>query len=91
MDKAFIELHIGFTGMQAVRLTVRRGTAVLGAVDFSFDKNFDTLLIAAVDKILKQTRISPTSLKDVKIGGKVDKNSSAYKIAQTLATALQAL
>ena len=91
MDKTSVELFIRFTGMRAVHLTVRRGAVILGAVDFSFDKNFDTLLIATVDKILKQTRISPMSLKCVRISGKVDKNSSAYKIAQTLANALKAL
>jgi len=86
-----MDLVINFTGHKQIRLELWNGSSLLDAVDFSFDKNFDTLLIAAVDKILKQTRISPMSLKGVRIAGKVDKNSSAYKIAQTLANALQTL
>jgi len=41
------------------------------------------VLITSVDKFLKKNRINALSLKTVRVDGRVDQNSSAYKIALT--------
>ena len=99
MDNTFI-LVINFTGFKKIRLElVRVGGFDISpevvvrperrAVDFSFDSDLDTVLIESIDKVLKRKRIDTTSLKEVKIVGEVNPNSSAYKIAQTWIEALK--
>jgi len=93
MDNTFI-LVINFTGFKKIRLELTRvGDPGIPpkvgvrpeyrTVDFSFDSDLDTVLIESIDKVLKRNRIVTTSLKEVKIVGDVNPNSSAYKIAQT--------
>ena len=62
---------------------------LIDTLDFSFQGNLDDLLIAAVDKIMKRNKIETLSLKTVKVSGKVNKESSAYKIAQTFIEAIK--
>lgn len=88
MDSQFI-LDIRFTGHKLMRAALLKNEEQMDAVDFSFDSDLDTLLIENVDKILKRNRITTSSLSEVKVGGDVDPNSSAYKIAQTFAVALK--
>ena len=75
------DLTINFTNIGKATLELKQGRVLINALDFSFHNNLDDLLIFSVDKILKENRIEALSLKTVKVGGDVDKNSSAYKIA----------
>ncbi|MEK7195062.1 MAG: hypothetical protein AAB667_02305 [Patescibacteria group bacterium] len=65
------------------------GKEAVGHVDFSFDNNLETLLIDTIDKLLKKNRIDPSSLNKVQIGGVIDKNSLAYRIARTVVCAME--
>lgn len=76
-----MNLIIYFKKVGEIELRLMRGTKLIDALDFSFHGNLDDLLISSVDKVLKENRIEELSLKTVSIGGNVDKNSSAYKIA----------
>lgn len=82
-----------------INFTEKRGEIVLkllgdkkliDTLTFNFEANLDSVLIAAVDKVLKENRIDTLSLKTVRIEGEVDKNSLAYKIAQTFIEAIKA-
>ena len=86
-----MNLTINFTENRGeVELKLLKGKKLIDALDFSFKGNLDDMLISSVDKILKKNRIETLSLKTIKIEGDVDKNSSAYKIAQTFIEAVKA-
>jgi hypothetical protein len=76
-----MELILYFKDIGEMEIQLRNGRRLIATLDFSFRGNLDDLLISSVDKILKENRIEALSLKTMRIGGKVDRNSSAYKIA----------
>ena len=71
-------------------LELKDGKRLIDTLTFDFEANLDSVLIAGVDKIMKRNRIETLSLKTVKVSGKVNKESSAYKIAQTFIEAIKA-
>jgi len=89
MAEELYNLIINFTGHKQIRLELEQDEGRVEAVDFSFDRNLDTLLIENIDKILKRNRITALSLGAVKVAGAVDPNSSAYKIVQTWIEAIK--
>ena len=78
---------------RSLELVLKHGKRPIDAVDFSFDKNLDTLLIDSIDKFLKRNKIDILSLKTVQIkgfGGQgIDKNSSLYKMVRTWLSAVR--
>ena len=85
-----MDLIINFKDFGKIRLELKQRSMFIDALDFSFHANLDDLLITSVDKIFKRNRIETLSLKTIKVAGNVDKNSSAYKIAQTFIEAVKA-
>ena len=73
-----------------MELKLQEGKKLIDSLTFDFEANLDSVLISAVDKILKRNRIETLSLKTVKVLGNVEKSSSAYKIAQTFIEAVKA-
>ena len=88
-SKPLVSIAVNFKPDHRVSVALDVGKEPLGAVDFLFDNNLETLLIAAIDKLLKKNRIDPSSLNKVKIGGVIDKNSLAYRIARTVVRAIE--
>jgi len=85
-----MNLIINFTEKRGeVELELREGKKLIDTLTFGFEANLDSVLISAVDKILKRNRIDTSSLKTVKVGGNVEKGSSAYKITQTFIEAIK--
>lgn len=77
-----MNLIINFTKSRGeIGLRLKRSRVCIDTLTFDFDANLDSVLISAVDKILKRNKIETLSLKTVKIGGNIDKNSSAHKVA----------
>lgn len=87
--KRQVYVAITFKPNHHVSVSLAAGNMRLGHVDFSFDNNLETLLIATIDKLLKKNRIDPSSLNKVKIGGVIDKKSLAYRIARTIVRAME--
>lgn len=85
-----MELIINFKDRGNVKLQLKNGRVLIDTLTFSFEANLDSMLIAAVDKILKGNRIERLSLKTVKVAGDIEKSGSAYKIAQTFIEAIKA-
>ena len=85
-----MELVLYFKKIGEIEIRLTKAGKLIDALDFSFHGNLDDLLISSVDKVFKRNRIETSSLKTVRIGGDVDKNSSAYKIAQTFIEAIKA-
>ncbi len=84
-----ISLLINFrAGAVAVKLT--RNGEDLDMLMVPLDIHFDTMLVTSIDKILKRNRIEPLSICLVKVGGRVNKSSVAYMMAQAIAAALKA-
>ena len=73
-----------------MELKLQEGKRLIDTLTFEFEANLDSVLISAVDKIIKRNRIETLSLKTVKVLGNVEKSSSAYKIAQTFIEAIKA-
>ena len=88
-SKPLINISITFKPDHHVLVALDAGKDSLGHVDFSFDNNLETLLIETIDKLLKKNRIDPSSLNKVRIGGVIDKNSLAYRIARTVVRAME--
>jgi hypothetical protein len=84
-------LEIHYLGEKKIQVLLKEGRAVMDTVDFEFDKNVDTLLLESVDKILKRNKIDITSLKNVRLVGDIDKNSSLYKIVKSFESAVDNL
>ena len=76
-----MNLIIFFKKVGEVELKLMSNKKLIDTLTFNFDANLDSVLIASVDKILKENRIETLSLKTISIAGEVDRNSSAYKIA----------
>jgi len=86
-----MNLIINFTEKRGeVELKLQEGKRLIDTLTFEFEANLDSVLISAVDKIIKRNRIETLSLKTVKVLGNVEKSSSAYKIAQTFIEAIKA-
>ena len=86
-----MNLIINFTEKRGeVELKLQDGKKLIDSLTFEFEANLDSVLIVAVDKILKRNRIDTLSLKTVKVSGNIEKSSSAYKIAQTFIEAIKA-
>ncbi len=60
----------------------RRDKKCIDSLTFDFESNLDSVLISAVDKILKRNKIETLSLKSVKILGDIQESSSANRIVQ---------
>lgn len=88
-SKLHTNIVVTFRPNYQVSVSLGVGKKSLGHVDFSFDNNLETLLIDTIDKLLKKNRIDPSSLNKVRIGGVIDKKSLAYRIARTVACALE--
>ena len=88
-SKSQINITVTFKPDHHVRVSLDVGKDGVGHVDFSFDNNLETLLIDTIDKLLKKNRIDPSSLNKVRIGGVIDKNSLAYRIARTVVCAME--
>ena len=73
-----------------MELKLQDGRKLIDSLTFDFEANLDSVLISAVDKICKRNRIERLSLKTIQVLGKVEKSSSAYKIAQTFIEAIKA-
>jgi len=85
-----MNLIINFTKKRGeVEMKLKKGGKLIDVLTFDFEANLDSVLILAVDKILKRNRIETLSLKTVKVSGNVDKSSSAYKIARTFIEAIK--
>ena len=98
-----MDLIINFKDRGKVELQLKRGRVLTDTLTFDFEANLDLMLISAVDKILKRNRIDTSSLKTatrespngavafmaIKATGKVNKDSSAYKIVQTFMEAIK--
>ena len=85
-----MNLIIDFTEKRGeVELKLLNGKRLIDTLTFEFESNLDSVLISAVDKIMKRNRIETLSLKTVKVAGNIEKSSSAYKIAQTFIEALK--
>ena len=85
-----MELIINFKDRGKVELRLKHGGVCIDSLTFEFESNLDSVLISAVDKILKRNRIDTSSLKTIKVAGNIEKSSSAYKIAQTFIEAIKA-
>lgn len=84
------ELTATFTGYKRLRVVLSRRGRELDRLDIAFHANLDTLLLEAVDTILKRNRIDKSSFFSCSVGGIIDKASSAYKIAKIWVAAIQA-
>jgi len=84
-----MDLIINFKDRVKVELQLKRGRVLTDTLTFEFEANLDSVLISAVDKIIKRNRIESLSLKTVKVSGNVEKSSSAYKIARTFIEAIK--
>ncbi|MEK7121742.1 MAG: hypothetical protein AAB857_03475 [Patescibacteria group bacterium] len=84
-----MDLIIYFKKIGEIELQLKHDGVLTDTLAFEFEANLDSVLIAAVDKIMKRNKIETLSLKTVKVSGKVNKESSAYKIAQTFIEAIK--
>ena len=78
-----MKLVISSPQLKMLNLELVQGRISIDEVDFAFDKNLDTKLISAVDKLLVRNKIDPVSLTSIKIAGHIDKNSSMCKMLYT--------
>lgn len=74
-----IELKI-LSDKAAISLFLISERKIIDKINFSFYHDLSEKLIINLDRILKRNRILKSSLKGFKIKGKIDKNSTSYKI-----------
>lgn len=86
-----MDLIIKSPALKNITLELKRSRTTVDTVDFSFDKNLDTLLIVSIDKFLKRNRIDILSLKSVRIDENIDKVSSLYKIVKAYQAAVNSI
>jgi hypothetical protein len=63
--------------------------SLVGEVDFPLDIHFDTMLVSAIDRILKENRIDRVSPLETVLEGFDDESSMSSLIAQTIIEALK--
>jgi len=81
-------LEIFFENNNLVSLIFKEGSKIVDRADFEFNRNLEQILISGLDKILNKNRMSLSSLKRVRIAGKVRKDGLSYQIAQAFKKAL---
>lgn len=84
-------LEFIFSGQGKFSVVLLDGGRMVETIDFLFGPvkgDFETLLIGAIDKILKRNSIPKLSLYSVSIGGFVEKSSLSYGVAVVCAAAL---
>ena len=81
-------LELIFKNPNIVSLVLKNGKEVIDEVDLQFDRNLEHILISSLDKILNKNKMSLSSLKIMKIGGEVKKDSLSYQIATSFKKAL---
>jgi len=65
------------------------GRKVLDTEVFAFDRSLAEVLIVKLDKLFVRSRLSRLSLKSVKLVGKIDKNTTNYKLLQAFMKGLE--
>ena len=65
------------------------GKKVLDSEVFAFDRSLAEVLIVKLDKLFVRSRLSRLSLKSVKLVGKIDKNTTNYKLLQAFMKGLE--
>ena len=83
-----MELIIFFIDSRQVELRIIERGEIKFCHLLAVDMMFDTLLVTGLDKFLAENRIDTLSLDTVSVAGELDDNSTACKIAQAVAAAL---
>ena len=83
-----LNLEIFFKNRNSVSLILKDKQKKIDTLDLQFDRNLEHILISGFDKVLNKNRVSLSSLKKIKIVGKVKKNGLSYQIAQAFKKAL---
>ncbi|HAU07399.1 MAG: hypothetical protein UW46_C0005G0005 [Candidatus Yanofskybacteria bacterium GW2011_GWF1_44_227] len=83
----YLEIEL-FEDPHKVIVYLKEESGTVDFVEIVADHKFDHVLIGAVDKFLKKNKINPLSLKEVKVGGHIDKNSSSHKMVLAFVSAL---
>ena len=81
-------LEIFFKNRNFGVLILKDEQKTIDTLAFEFDRNLETQLISGLDKILNKNKMPLSSLKRVRILGKVRKDSLSYQIAQAFKKAL---
>ena len=84
-----MDLRINFKTNKEVSLKLVEQEKNIDLLTVTLDIHFDTVLVTAVDKLLKRNRIDPLFLNIIVVEGEVDDSSVAYHIALAVASALK--
>ena len=72
-------LHIDINDPK-LTISLKLNRKVVDTLSVRVDRDLDSKLIPALDKLFKRNKMNKLSLKNVQIAGQVDKNSSYYRI-----------
>ncbi len=92
-DQAAENLHLSIDTPQAgiLRLALSDGAGrELDRQDLDYQGHVDNLLLTGVDNLLRRSKLHKSALKSVAPGQGIDKNSSLYRIVQSLSAAITA-
>ena len=70
-------------------IELKQGRKFVARENLTIDRNLDTLLITAIDKILSRNRIDRLSLRTLEIPGKLKDEAVSAMILKTIKTALE--
>jgi hypothetical protein len=77
-------------GVLRLVLSDPAGEGELASQDIAYSGHVDNILLTGVDNLLKRSKLHKSSLKSVALGQGIDKNSSLYRIIQSLSAAITA-
>ena len=81
-------LEIFFKKPNGVSLILTENEKPVDRADFQFDRNLEAILISGLDKILNKNKMSLSSLKNIRIGGEIRKDSLSFQITRSFQKAL---
>lgn len=84
-----MHLVIDFDEAQSGEIMMKKNGRIIDRLTFRLAKNLEQVLMAGIDKILQRHKMNLLTLKNVELGGKIDKESLTYQLALSFKKALK--
>lgn len=84
-----MRLVICFNDVRSGEIFMKKRGRIIDQLAFHLDRNLERVLIDSIDKILERNKINLFTLKIIKLGGKLDRQSLAYQLVSSFKKALK--
>ena len=84
-----VKIIFDVTNKGKVKILIKEGRGIIAATDLTVGKDFDNMLIKALDKLLADNKIERLSVKSTEISGKIEPMATSAMILKTVSNTLK--